>query len=518
MRRRVLGRGTREVLMRHGECPGMLEHGLGEFCHVRAGAFYIVARPAFPLSLVVLCNGGSGRVTVGAQSFHLMAGHALLVPPGHFHEFRSDEGGWDFITFWYAPQSLMIPEIALMRLHSRPVAALVEALVQEHHGDADTGVMRHLVEIIDAKLRRMANPVARSDQLGRVWAEVSRRPDAPWDLCALAKIASISPEHLRRLAHRETGRSPMEQVAWLRMQRAANLLGSTTEVVEQIADRVGYASVRAFRQAFERCFGQSPRAYRQQIQRAFVARPERRETTGPAAASLAIPPVLEGRYPATAGQVDWRFLDLSAAINTAFADSQRPWFGQPLLHVRAGTKRIHGVPFVIARDGCVLLRSKHMPEAASGTPLPDAARFEVPRLIKRAYFLHACGWGSRPGPFAKYRFVREGGQAEEISLVTLGFAHPEEPEGADANIQDWYFAYDHLSRPFARPYDLKPRSDPTATSQFLYTLEWLNPQPDRPVAALEALSLPGHDATLALIAVTLEPVTAESGTSRSGRA
>lgn len=502
-RRRVMGRGTRETLLRDTECAGMTERGLLEICQARAGAFYVVARPAFPLTVVVLCNGGGGRVSAGAEAFHLVAGQALLVPPGLPHEFRSDESGWDFITFWYGAGAPAVPETALMRLHSRPVAALVEALIQENHADADAGVMRRLVEMIDGKIRLMANPVARSDQLGRVWAEVTRRPEAPWDLDSLARLVSISPEHLRRLAHRETGRSPMEHVAWIRMQRAANLLGSTAEVVEQIAERVGYASVRAFRQAFERSFRQSPRAYRHQVQSQFSARPDRHGASG-ASVSPPVPAAPEGRYAGTGGKADWRQLDLAARINTAFADGPRPWFGQPLLHARAGLKRIHGVPFAISRAGCVVLRSRRVATSAAGETLPETVRLVVPRRLRRAYFLHACGWGSRPGRFATYRWLWADGESTDIPLVTLGRAHPEEVEGGLANIQDWYFAYEHLSRPGARPYDLKPRSDPTATSQFLYTLEWLNPQPERALAGLEIRSCVEEEATLALLAATVE--------------
>jgi len=124
--------------------------------------------------------------------------------------------------------------------------------------------------------------------------------------------------------------------------------------------------------------------------------------------------------------------------------------------------------------------------------------------VSRAYFLHACGWGSRPGNFASYRWIGQNGHTEEIPLSTMGIAHPEEIEGRAANIQDWYFSYDHVTCQHARPYDLKPRSDPTATSQFLYTLEWINPHPDEPISGLEIRSNPSIDSTLALLAITTE--------------
>ncbi len=503
-----MGRGTREEVVRHDQCPGLLEAGLTEFAFVAAGAFYAVARPEFPLVIVVVCNGGSGRVLVGRESYVLAAGQSLLIPAGPAHEFRSNESGWEYTQFWYLPTRLNVPEVAVVRLHSLPLTSLVRALLHENHADADETVQRQLVGLIDGKLRRLANPVARADLLGPVWAEVARRPQEAWDLDKLAALAAMSTEHLRRLARRETGRTPMEQVTWLRVQRAATLLATTNDVVEQIAEQVGYGGVRAFRAAFLRHLGRTPKAHRDETRRAFTARADRGGALVPHLAAAKILPAGEGRetlYAGVRAVKGWRSLNLGDAINTAFASGERPWFGQPLLHVRAGVKLIHGVPFTVRREGCVLLRSARLGEAANGEPLPDTIRMAVPRLVRRAYFLHACGWGSRPGPFASYRWVGADGTAEEISLATLGIGHPEEPEGRAANIQDWYFAYDHVTRPQARPYDLKPRSDPTATSQFLYTLEWMNPHPERPLASLEIRSNAGLDATLGVLAITVEP-------------
>lgn len=503
LRRRVIGRGTRETILRQTDCPGLTEHGMIEIGQVTAGAFYVLARPPCPCPFVLLCTGGEGRVAVGGRSFEVGAGQALLVPPGPAHELRAENSGWVFCLFFYDPLRFSSNEVALVRLHCRPIAALVEALVLENHSDADPIVQKRLVELIDLKLRHLANPIARADQLAPVWAEVARRPEAPWDLPSLAGLASVSTEHLRRLSRRETGRTPMEQVTWIRIQHAATLLITTNDIIEEIAARVGYASVRAFRVCFIRIFGRTPKAHRVQGHRSFAARADRGATLVPQpnAPRLA---GHEGRYPDTTGKVVWRQLPLTRMVNTPFAEGERPWFGQPLLHVRAGLKHIHGVPFRIEKKGCVFFLSERFRADALAHPLPASLRLPVSKRARRVFFLHACGWGSRSGPFAAYRFFNADGLLAEVPLHSLGNAHPEEPEGRDSNIQDWYFAYDHVTRHHARPYDLKPRADPTATSQFLYTLEWTNPRPERPLVAIEIVALPGHEATLALLAITLE--------------
>lgn len=505
--RRMLGQGTREEIVRGRDCAALPERGIAEVAMVRAGPFYAVARPSFPLAIVVVCSGGDGVVRLGAQSFAMGAGQVLLIPAEPPHEFRSGPAGWEFSTIWYEPGELDLTEPSLARFHAQPFAALMHALIAEFVADADPGVLRTLAGLVDDRVRRLANPVTRADVLGPVWAEVVRDPGRDWSVERLSALAGISAEQLRRVSHRETGRSPMEQVARLRVQRGATLLATTNDPVERIAEMVGYAGVRAFRSAFVRHLGTTPKEKRLESRRSFTARADRGGTLGP---RLQEPPLSKNRgsvaaYAGTRGVQTWRHLKLDEVVNTAFAEGSQPWFGQPLEHVRPGVKTIHGVPFVVREDGCVLLKSARIAHAGDGRPLPTAIKLRAPRKVKRLYFLHACGWGSRPGAFARYRVLFADGSAEELPLVTLGIAHPEEAEGKVANIQDWYFSYEHISLEHARPYDLKPKADPTATSQFLYTLEWVNAKTARAVAGVVVEALPGADATLALLAVTVEP-------------
>jgi AraC-like DNA-binding protein len=501
LRRQVLGRGTRESVLRHARCAGMMEAGMLECAHVAAGAYYVIARGECPIPLVIVCSGGAGRVMVGGQRHELRAGEALLVPPGPAHELRAEVEGWVFAIFMYLPARLGVAEVARVRLHSRPLISLVDALMAESAADSDPLVQRRLMELIDLKVRQLANPVARADQLGAVWAEVARRPAQPWNIANLAALASVSGEHLRRITQRETARAPMEQVAWIRLQRAAVLLTTTNEVVEEIAAQVGYASVRAFRAAFAKAHGSSPKDHRAHALRNFSARADRAGGLAPHIAPI-VRRGQEGRYAGVAAVRRWRHLPFAPVANTRYATGPAPWFGMPLLHVRPGVKRIHGVPFALSSEGCVVLRSDRHGTDAKGRELPALVAWRTSGRVARAYVLHAAGWASRSGAFARYRWRYADGQVEETPVHSLGIAHPEEPEGRPANIQDWYFSYDHIAWPQARPYDLKPRADPTATSQYLYTLEWRNPRPEAAVVALEAEAVPGCDATLAILAVT----------------
>ena len=101
-------------------------------------------------------------------------------------------------------------------------------------------------------------------RLSAVWEAVANQLDRDWTLPALADICHISPEHLRRLCTRELGRTPMEHVGYMRVQRAKELLETTDNKIDVIAAVVGYRSGTVFSRAFVRYVGVIPTRYREQ--------------------------------------------------------------------------------------------------------------------------------------------------------------------------------------------------------------------------------------------------------------
>jgi transcriptional regulator GlxA family with amidase domain len=91
---------------------------------------------------------------------------------------------------------------------------------------------------------------------------VSRDLAADWKLTSLAAACRLSAEHLRRVCRRELGRTPMEHVTYMRVQRAQERLVTTDAKLEAIAPEVGYHSAAVFSRAFLRCTGMTPTEYR----------------------------------------------------------------------------------------------------------------------------------------------------------------------------------------------------------------------------------------------------------------
>lgn len=80
----------------------------------------------------------------------------------------------------------------------------------------------------------------------------------------LAQLTGYSEYYLGKKFKRETGQTPSEYIRCQRLQRAALLLRSTGEDVQDISEKLQFCSQSYFADSFRRLFGISPTEYRQQ--------------------------------------------------------------------------------------------------------------------------------------------------------------------------------------------------------------------------------------------------------------
>jgi AraC family transcriptional activator FtrA len=92
------------------------------------------------------------------------------------------------------------------------------------------------------------------------WA--SGRLDQPLTVPDLARRAGLSPRHLTRQFHAVTGTTPLQWLHGQRLHRAQELLETTDDSVEQIAERTGMGTAATLRRHFHRSLGVPPDAYR----------------------------------------------------------------------------------------------------------------------------------------------------------------------------------------------------------------------------------------------------------------
>ena len=81
----------------------------------------------------------------------------------------------------------------------------------------------------------------------------------------MADFLHMSESSLNRFFKRETGQSPMEFAARLRLEQARVLLGTGDDSITEVAQRCGFGSSSHFSSAFAAAFGISPRDYRKRL-------------------------------------------------------------------------------------------------------------------------------------------------------------------------------------------------------------------------------------------------------------
>lgn len=110
------------------------------------------------------------------------------------------------------------------------------------------------------------SPSPRSD-LSRVMQWARERLHEPLEVRDLASEAAMSERTFLRRFTEASGQSPKTWLQHQRLARARELLESTNQNTEQIAEHCGYRSVESFRVAFRSVVGVPPSVYRERFGR-----------------------------------------------------------------------------------------------------------------------------------------------------------------------------------------------------------------------------------------------------------
>lgn len=99
-------------------------------------------------------------------------------------------------------------------------------------------------------------------RIGTALACVHNSPHKTWSVESLGRQASMSRSAFAYQFSKLVGRTPMEYLAALRMEKARELLRADGGSVSAIAERMGYRSEAAFSKAFKRIVGVGPGKFR----------------------------------------------------------------------------------------------------------------------------------------------------------------------------------------------------------------------------------------------------------------
>jgi AraC-like DNA-binding protein len=263
----VNGSKTRRWVLESDQCKELAAYRIGRLGIDDALAPYERVRTRPEGSFLMATASGVGRVLLDGKWQKVRSGTVCMAPPRVLNAFAAERGGtWSFGWIRYAePPHVknLVGATAPVRVHGgADFIRALEGLREEWNGARDPKIIHHWVELVHGFVRRLASPFRGDERLARIWEAVREDLTYPWSLEELAGRCYVSPEHLRRICHRELGRTPMQQVASIRMEAARRMLEHTNEKMETIALTVGYANASIFSRVFRRVVGMPPNHYR----------------------------------------------------------------------------------------------------------------------------------------------------------------------------------------------------------------------------------------------------------------
>ena len=100
-------------------------------------------------------------------------------------------------------------------------------------------------------------------QVGEVIATLESQFSRQWTLGELAELAYMSKSNLLMLFKEATGKSPVDYLIRIRIQKAMEMLSQSQESITSIALRVGFNDSNYFSRCFKKLTNLTPRRYRE---------------------------------------------------------------------------------------------------------------------------------------------------------------------------------------------------------------------------------------------------------------
>lgn len=258
---------------------------------------------AHEFSELVVVTGGKGLHVTGAESWPLAAGDVFVISGNRPHHYDQMQN-LCLINILFQPKKLQMELADLPSLAGYHALFTLEPAWRKRHqfksrlhlSPQELGIVTGLVDQLDQELKHRASGFAFMatalfmqivGYLSRCYGQ-SRNPDSrallriaetithletnydkPINLDDLARKSGMSKRSFLRTFRAATGYTPIAYLIQLRINRAINLLRSSSESITEIAFKVGFSDSNYFTRQFRKIAGISPRVYRRQTINTF---------------------------------------------------------------------------------------------------------------------------------------------------------------------------------------------------------------------------------------------------------
>lgn len=222
------------------------------------------------------------RIDKGKQ-FEVDGAYVFLTYPGHFFEYGSDGKSTRYHNYIctcgsriqkYIKGGLWAPDINSPLIPIRhPEKFLnsmmtIMSIVQRPGPVSPRAVMMFedlLLQIIEAQEAETRHIPYQSEELKELIQRIYNAPEQDWNFNAEAEKFHISTTHFRRIFKEITDLPPQQFLLQLRLNKAAELLKSTSIPIKEIAALSGWDNVFYFSRLFRQKYHIPPHSYRKEF-------------------------------------------------------------------------------------------------------------------------------------------------------------------------------------------------------------------------------------------------------------
>ncbi|WP_336366366.1 AraC family transcriptional regulator [Marinobacter sp. C2H3] len=247
------------------------------FGHYRKAAGHHMHREHHRDNLLIYCTDGSAFLNVDGVPYTVQAGDLLLLPAGASHRYTaSPDDPWSLHWVHYTGplaeefhQYLGLGRTQPIRQVGRQPRLLVDfngLLSVRQTGFRARGLIHaanRLRQLLTAlPLATEPNPQDRQLDLDTLHNYMREHLESRLTLDQLAELAGLSPAHFATRYRAQTGTSPIQHFLHLKVERACQMLDTSSASFAEISRRLGYDDAYYFSRLFKKVMGRSPSDYR----------------------------------------------------------------------------------------------------------------------------------------------------------------------------------------------------------------------------------------------------------------
>lgn len=226
--------------------------------------------PGFEL---ILITAGHCELQVQGKPWESGTVGNLFLMPGYIpHRQRSRKACRTTYIVFQAAQSLPYDEIPKLSLPSGdPLTRWVEDIFtlgktgEPHVAAVESGLLLACINHVRGLIEHGRHMASLHPALEHALLFLSKHFTEPVRPPVLARHAGVSVSHLNLLFRTQLGRSPMQYVERLRIERACQLLRAPYARVGEVGDACGYTDLNYFARVFKRRMGLPPARWRREF-------------------------------------------------------------------------------------------------------------------------------------------------------------------------------------------------------------------------------------------------------------